>query len=202
MSRTKKKIISKKKANAFKAISKLQSFLKKPSLIGLVLVILFIGRNYADNNNIIQVPEVKEFSNSEVRVIDGDSIAFGKLRIRMQGIDAPELKQECLDNKTRQLYKCGEVAKNYLIKLIDKQIVKCTNEGLDRYQRQLAYCYAGKLNLNREMVRTGNALAYSKYDKSFIKEEAEAKENKTGIWASKFEKPEQYRKTKLKKSKE
>jgi endonuclease YncB( thermonuclease family) len=191
----------KKKLNPFNAIATLKSFLKKPSFIGLLLIALFIGQYYIDNSNIAQVPVVKEFSNSEVRVIDGDSIALGKLRIRLQGIDAPELKQECLDNESNQLYKCGEIAKDYLIKLIDKQVVACTNEGLDRYKRQLAYCYVGKLNLNREMVRTGNALAYSKYDKSFIKEEMEAKENKAGIWASKFENPEQYRKTKLKKNK-
>jgi endonuclease YncB( thermonuclease family) len=195
--RTKKKIPSKKKPNPVKVISTLASFIKKPSLIGFLLIILFIGQYYNDNNNIAPVPAVKEFSSSEIRVIDGDSITLGKLRIRLQGIDAPELKQECLDNKSNQLYKCGEVAKSYLIKLIDKQVVACTNEGLDRYKRQLAYCYVGKLNLNSEMVRTGNALAYSKYDKTFIKEEMEAKANKIGIWASKFENPEQYRKAKF-----
>ena len=156
---------------------------------------------YVDGHNIAQPSEVKEFRSHEVRVIDGDSIVIGKLRIRMQGIDAPELKQECLDNKSNQLYKCGEVAKKHLIKLIDEQLIECTNEGLDRYQRQLSYCYVGKLNLNREMVRTGYAMAYSKYDKSFTREETEAKANKAGIWASKFENPEQYRRAKQKENK-
>ena len=198
MSKNKRKVTSKKRPKTFKLITILRNYLKKPTLLGLLLVIILIGRYYVDGYNIIHPPEVKEFSSHEARVIDGDSVVLGKLRIRMQGIDAPELKQECLDNKSNQLYKCGEVAKNYLIRLIDKQLIECTNEGLDRYQRQLAYCYVGKLNLNREMVRTGNAMAYSKYDKSFIKEEMEAKTNKAGIWASKFENPEQYRRAKHK----
>lgn len=93
-------------------------------------------------------------------------------------------------------YKCGKMAKEYLIKLIDNQEVACTDEGIDKYKRQLAYCYVGDINLNREMVKTGNALAYSKYDLFFIKEEIQAKWNKEGIWGSEFEKPEAFRKNK------
>ncbi len=169
----------------------LKLYFKKPSLIALLLVIFFCGQYYIDNN-----PKLQELYNNEIRVIDGDSLAFGVLSIRLQGIDAPELKQECRDNRSNQLYKCGQMAKDYLISLIDQQPVKCSNEGVDRYQRQLAYCYIGKLNLNSEMVRSGNALAYTKYDKSFIKEEMEAKANKVGIWAGKFDDPENWRKNK------
>jgi len=202
MSKKKKKIAPKKKPKTSNLISLLGNFLKKPSLLGLLIVILFIGQYYFDHETLEKVPVKKESSsNSIVRVIDGDSIVLGNQRIRMQGIDAPELKQKCLDSKSHQLYKCGEVSKDYLIKLIDNQLVECTHEGTDIYKRQLAYCFVGKLNLNREMVRTGNAVAYSKYDKSFIKEEIEAKANKIGIWANKFEIPEQFRKAKLKTNK-
>lgn len=166
----------------------IKSYFSRPSLIGFLLVIFFSAQYYINNN-----PELKEFSNNELRVIDGDSLALGELRIRMQGNDAPELKQECRDNKSQQLYKCGQVSKNYLTSLIAKQDVKCSNEGLDKYKRQLAYCYAGDINLNQEMVRSGNALAYIKYDKSFIKEEKIATANKDGIWSSEFEKPEKWR---------
>ena len=43
---------------------------------------------------------------------------------------------------------------------------------------------------------TGNALAYSKYDFLFIKEEMQARWNKVGIWGSEFEKPEAFRRNK------
>ena len=164
--------------------------------MSLLIILLFIGKFYFDNDTIGKSIEKKEASSSEVRVIDGDSIVLGKLRIRMQGIDAPELKQECLDKQSKLQYKCGELAKEYLIKLIAGQIVKCTDEGEDRYKRQLSYCYVGKLNLNREMVRAGYAVAYSKYDKSFVKEEMEAKINNLGIWSSEFANPENWRRNK------
>lgn len=167
----------------------LNHFLRKPSFIALLLIIFFCGQYYYENNS-----QREEFNNNDVRVIDGDSLALGKLRIRLQGIDAPELKQECLDIQSNKLYKCGEVAKNYLIRLIDQRKIKCTNEGFDRYQRQLAYCHVGNTNLNQEMIRSGNAVAYSKYDKSFTKEEKEAKSNKKGIWGSKFDYPDKWRK--------
>ena len=191
-----KKRVSKKKLKTLKLVKVLGSFLKKPSLISFLIALLFIGQYYLDNKSSEKGAAVKEFSNGAVRVIDGDSIVLGKLKIRMQGIDAPELKQECLDKKSKLEYKCGELSKNYLIKLIAGQSVQCSNEGEDKYNRQLSYCYIGKLNLNREMVRTGNAVAYSKYDKSFIKEEMEAKLNKIGIWGSEFANPENWRKNK------
>ena len=171
----------------------LNHYFKKPSFIGLLLVLFFCTQYYYENH-----PQWQIFNNNDVRVIDGDSISLGKLRIRLQGIDAPELKQECLDIKSDKLYKCGEVAKDYLIRLIDQQAIECTNEGLDRYQRQLSYCYVRDINLNQEMVKSGNAVAYSKYDKSFIKEEKKAKLNKKGIWGSKFNYPDKWRKNKNK----
>jgi endonuclease YncB( thermonuclease family) len=166
----------------------LNHYLKKPSFIGLLLVIFFCGQYCYDN-----IPEREIFNTNEVRVIDGDSIALGKLQIRLQGIDAPELKQECKKIKSKKPYMCGEVAKDYLVKLIDNRTIECTNEGLDRYQRQLAYCYIGKINLNSEMVRSGNAVAYSQYDKSFLNEEQEAKLNKVGMWGSIFDYPSKWR---------
>jgi len=171
--------------------------LKKPTFIGLLLVIFFFGQYYYENN-----PKREGFENNKVRVIDGDSLAIGTLRIRLQGIDAPELKQECINIKSKKAYRCGEVAREYLIQLINHQAIECTNEGLDRYQRQISYCYIGEFNLNRAMIISGNAVAYSKYDKSFVKEEQAAKLNKVGVWASRFKSPKQFRKTKSKIQKE
>lgn len=164
---------------------------KYPTFIGICLSIILISQYYISHEM-----HEKKFISTQVRVIDGDTIMLGELRIRLQGIDSPELSQECRNKRSMQFYKCGEVAKEYLIKLIDSQEVACTDEGIDKYRRQLAYCYVRDINLNREMVRTGNALAYSKYDLFFIKEEIQARWNKAGVWSSEFEKPETFRKNK------
>ncbi|MEH6727511.1 MAG: thermonuclease family protein, partial [Hyphomicrobiales bacterium] len=53
---------------------------------------------------------------SSVRVVDGDSLAIGQKRLRLVGIDAPELQQTCLrDGKAVQ---CGLMAKQHLAALV------------------------------------------------------------------------------------
>ena len=34
--------------------------------------------------------------NAQVRVVDGDTIHIGQDKYRLEGIDAPEMRQECL----------------------------------------------------------------------------------------------------------
>lgn len=171
-------------------------FIKKPSFIGLFILVLCFGIYYFDYNNIPNIFnnfQSSEIISNNVRVVDGDSIVIDNIKVRLQGIDAPELKQRCNNKVTHKLYACGEGSKSYLITLINYNTVKCLKEGIDRYNRVLAYCYVGEINLNKEMVSSGNAVAYRKYDPSFIEYEEQARGNKIGIWASEFEEPEKWR---------
>ena len=125
----------------------IKNYIKYPTFIGIFLSIILVTQYYIGHDL-----HEKRFIGTQVRVIDGDTIVLSELRIRLQGIDAPEMTQECRDKKSIKVYKCGETAKEYLIKLIETREVACTDEGLDKYRRQLAYCYVGDINLNREMV--------------------------------------------------
>ena len=127
------------------------------------------------------------------RVIDGDSLNFGKTRVRLQGIDSPERKQLCTD-KYAKLYWCGIEATKAIEALIGNGLVRCEGAERDRYKRILSTCYneAGE-NLNKWMVRNGWALAYRKYSKRYIREESMAQEEKLGIWAGEFIKPWEWR---------
>jgi len=134
-------------------------------------------------------------------VIDGDTIKINNDKIRLYGIDAPEKKQLC---KRKYLsisffsfdknYPCGEISTKKLKEIINNKIVKCYIEGHDRYKRKLANCYKDKLNINSWMVRNGFAVAYNKYSKKYLKEEAQAKNDKLGMWQGKFEMPWEWRK--------
>ena len=57
-------------------------------------------------------------SNTEVIVVDGDTIKFNNKKIRLHGIDTPEIEQICKNNKDEN-YKCGIKAKLALINLIN-----------------------------------------------------------------------------------
>ena len=96
------------------------------------------------------------------RVVDGDTLHINQTKIRLHGIDAPEMKQTCLTNKGRT-QKCGVLAKQALEKLVRGQDVICKGDKRDRYKRLIAVCYVGPFNINEQMVTDGWALAYRKY---------------------------------------
>ena len=135
------------------------------------------------------------------KVVDGDTIHIESYKIRLEGIDAPEMKQRCkrpylqiLFFNFQKDYYCGQLSKKKLAQKIGKQPVKCILLGRDRYKRYLAKCLKGKINLNRWMVRNGYAVAYRKYSKLYIPDENFAKEKKLGLWRGSFVKPEKWRK--------
>jgi endonuclease YncB( thermonuclease family) len=64
-------------------------------------------------------------------VTDGDTIRMGETRIRLEGIDAPEISQTC-SRSDGTPWKCGQQSKAALIDKIGKQTVSCTITGTDR----------------------------------------------------------------------
>ena len=135
-------------------------------------------------------------------ITDGDTLKRNGISYRLEGMDAPEINQIC--NLNNQDWECGLAATLYLEQLHGKDGFECEDLGQDRYKRILARCYILK-NDNRKdigslMVEEGYALAYRKYSIDYIDEEELAKENKRGLWRSKFIKPWEWRRKKSKKN--
>ena len=128
----------------------------------------------------------------KAKIIDGDTIHIGKNKIRLHGIDAPEWNQPCTINN--KVWECGKKSTLALKKLIDNQTVVCEIKDIDRYKRYIAVCFSNKINLNKEMVHNGWAIAYRYYSKDYIEEEEVAQKNKVGIWKGKFLEPYLFRK--------
>jgi endonuclease YncB( thermonuclease family) len=124
--------------------------------------------------------------------IDGDSFRAGDTEIRLHGIDAPEYRQSCRDDTGKQ-HSCGKLARDALSNLIRIRTVNCSIVDRDRYGRQVSVCRDGTLDINREMVRLGWAIAYRKHALNYVPAEREAKAARRGIWAWEFERPEDYR---------
>ena len=99
---------------------------------------------------------ISSFSNASIlKIIDGDTIHIGKMKYRLYGIDAPEIKQECKRNNKK--YLCGEEATKFLESLIeDDENVSCVNRKIDRYKRIVAVCYHLNEDLSKLMVRNVN----------------------------------------------
>ncbi len=116
------------------------------------------------------------------RVVDGDTLQVGPSRVRLEGIDAPETSQTCVDG-AGAIWNCGNVAAAELEKLVRHQVVSCDASGLDKYGRTLAVCYVGELDLNAEMVRRGLAWAFVRYSQRYVADEQAARQRHVGIWA-------------------
>ena len=129
---------------------------------------------------------------ANLKIIDGDTIYLNKTKYRLHGIDAPEINQICQINEND--YKCGVKSKDFLVSLIGYQSVRCNNKDIDRYKRIVAECFVGNINLNKELVRNGWAIAYRDYSRDYISDEEFAKENNLGMWKGKFIHPKKWRK--------
>tara|TARA_B100001964_G_scaffold211776_1_gene247303 strand:+ start:78 stop:590 length:513 start_codon:yes stop_codon:yes gene_type:complete len=128
----------------------------------------------------------------KARIIDGDTIHIGKNKIRLYGIDAPEINQTCTINKI--IWECGVVSSQALENIISEEEVRCEILDTDRYKRFVAKCFVKNIHLNQYMIQNGWAVAYRYYSNDFINDEEIAKKNKAGIWQGKFQDPYLFRK--------
>lgn len=125
-------------------------------------------------------------------VTDGDTIRIGETRIRLEGIDAPELSQQCT-KADGSGWQCGAAARAALIQRIGNESVRCEISGTDRYGRSLGTCWSGTINLNQWLVRSGWAVAYRRYSMRYVDEEQVAQGKHLSIWSGGFEPPSDYR---------
>ncbi|MXO75758.1 thermonuclease family protein [Altererythrobacter aerius] len=127
------------------------------------------------------------------QVVDGDTLRIGDTKVRLFGIDAPEISQQC----TRQgaSWACGEASARQLRSLVEGQQVACLVRGLDNYGRSVAVCSARAMELNRTMVAAGWAVAFRNYSSDYVADEVRAKAGRAGIWSSSFVLPQDYRLT-------
>ena len=126
------------------------------------------------------------------KVIDADTMAIDGKRIRLEGIDAPEIRQEC-ENRNGDKYRCGDTATRALRLYIGTSEVRCETTGRDRYGRFLGTCYKSETDINRWLVREGHAVAYRRYTSRYAVVEDGAKSAKRGIWQGRFIAPEKWR---------
>jgi len=125
-------------------------------------------------------------------VLDGDALKIDGISIRLHGIDAPETRQNCWKNDKE--YPCGRASTIFLKRLINGQTVTCEIMDTDAYGRKVGKCsIAGNIDINAEMVLSGNAIAYLYFSYDYADQQAQAKIQKRGIWAGRFMEPYLFR---------
>jgi micrococcal nuclease len=133
------------------------------------------------------------------RVSDGDTVVAvtdnaTKLRIRLLGIDAPEIPHGKAPGQP-----FGVEAQQYLERLIGHRSVRVESFGSDAYKQVLAVIWVDGRNVNLEMVRAGLAEIYrgnrcQAYCRELAEAEINAQRTHLGIWAQRqHESPAAYR---------
>ena len=156
---------------------------------GVILVLVLLAALVATG---ILFPEsAGDALSGRARASDGDSIRLNGDRIRLLGIDAPELDQTCTDAHGRE-WQCGQRAKERMAALLSGGEVRCLSRRRDRYGRALATCTVNGTDIAATMVSEGLAVSYNDY----VNEEALARASRRGIWAGTFVRPRDWRDSK------
>jgi len=128
-----------------------------------------------------------------VSVIDGDTLQMRDERIRLEGVDAPEARQQCLDADGK-FWRCGQAAANALDDWIAGNPLNCKTHGRDKWGRVLATCTVRGESVQAWLASHGYAIAYRHYSTAYVTAEDTAREEKIGVWAGEFIPPSDWRK--------
>ncbi len=131
-----------------------------------------------------------------VRAADGDSFAIGTRKLRLYGIDAPELKQACTD-AAGQPWQCGGAAHGTLIALLAQPGLTCKAGAQDRFGRSLATCASSSTaDIAAAQVQAGLAIS-NEFNglREYGREEDDARRAKRGLWRGDFVDPKIWRST-------
>lgn len=125
-------------------------------------------------------------------VIDGDGLEIAGTKIRLFGVDAPEVGQFCKHTDGTRWH-CGQYATVALDKLAGGKQVSCAARAKDRYGRAVAVCTLDGRDLAGEMARAGWVFAYRHFSSDYVDEEDQAKAARAGVWSGDVEAPWDWR---------
>lgn len=130
----------------------------------------------------------------KIYVVDGDSFVVGMRKLRLDGIDAPELKQTCKDSQNVE-WPCGRMARAALEKLLLEPGLSCVAEAQDRYARSVATCSSTSTqDIAAVQVREGLAVTHDFNGmRDYGSEEDAARDQTRGIWRGAFDRPADWR---------
>ncbi len=125
------------------------------------------------------------------RVIDGDTLDIRGERIRLFGIDTPELGQPWWDKDGNE-HDAGVSARDALASLIDGKRLSVKVLREDKYRRSLAIVKVDGRDIARSLVRRGWAFA-SPGSTRYRRTENAARRRRRGFWRGEVMMPWEFR---------
>lgn len=125
------------------------------------------------------------------RVVDGDTLDVGSVRVRLHGIDAFERNQMC--ERPSGAWACGAAATRSMRARAEGRQLVCQVLDTDRYGRKVSRCERDGVDIGGALVAEGLALAYRRYSQDYVAAETAARARGVGGWDGSFDRPEQWR---------
>lgn len=144
---------------------------------------------------IITVLVVLVFCSGLALADDADTLTVNSMEYRLDGVDAPEMDQACLDAEG-QVYLCGRAAAQALEKFIAGRAIQCDDLGGNpKYPKwRMGQCSVDGTDLHRWLVENGWALNFEPSARGRYAEfEAEARAGYFGLWKGCFVAPQDFR---------
>lgn len=161
----------------------------------MVLAVILILRPGSDTAHAGVEPVRAEASAGRLvgigRVVDGDTLDVGAVRVRLHGVDAFERDQLC--DGPQGPWACGVAATQALKARAEGRALVCRVVDTDRYGRSVSRCEQAGVDVARALVAGGLALAYRRYSQEYVDEELKARARAAGAWNGSFDRPEQWR---------
>jgi endonuclease YncB( thermonuclease family) len=132
-----------------------------------------------------------------VQVTDADTFRVGAVKVRLFGIDAPEVAQAC-ELADGRPWRCGQWAKERARTLYQGAWATCQRRDTDKYGRAVATCRIDGMDVGRRLVRDGLAEAYRKYALDYVDDEKAAWFQSVGLWRGRVQAPAEFRAVKAK----
>ncbi len=98
------------------------------------------------------IPANAQEVRGRAKVIDGDTLWLGGVKIRLNGIDAPERGQARYRAATKTLQR-----------LVAGRTVVCKLNGDTSYDRYIGTCFVEETDLAAAVIASGNALDCARY---------------------------------------
>jgi micrococcal nuclease len=87
-----------------------------------------------------------------LKVRDADTIVVDGTPVRLQGVDAPELKT-----------RAGKDSRRWMVNYLAGKDVECELNGERSYDRWIGVCYAGGVDIGAAVIAAGHALDCKRY---------------------------------------
>ena len=138
------------------------------------------------------MPSLADDMIGRASVIDGDTIDIRGQRIRLHGIDASESGQAC-SRADGTPWPCGRQAALALSDFLGARTVRCASNGKKSYDRLVAVCKVGDIDVASWLAMEGWAMAARRYSSAYVDDERAARQARRRIWQGDFVTPRDWR---------